>query len=124
MLQSLPKAIIPNLVNPLMLCDFLTDSFSVGMRLIRCHFAALISDVQFGVAGGVVSLMALDGLWTLMQKHGLDYPDFYSKLYSLLTLETLHAEYRTDFFKKLDMFLSSGYLASYIAAAFAKRYSS
>ena len=57
-----------------------------------------------------------------MQKHELDYPDFYPKLYSLLTLETLHADYREDFFKKIDMFLSSSYLASYIAAAFAKKY--
>ena len=56
-----------------------------------------------------------------MQKHQLDYPDFYPKLYSLLTLETLHADYREDFFKKLDMFLSSSFLTSYIAAAFAKR---
>lgn len=68
-----------------------------------------------------MSLLALEGIWMLMQQYQLDYPDFYTKLYSLLTLETLHAEYRAAFFKKLDMFLSSGQLASYIAAAFIKR---
>jgi U3 small nucleolar RNA-associated protein 19 len=57
-----------------------------------------------------------------MRNHQLDYPDFYPKLYSLLTLETLHADHREAFFKRLDMFLSSSFLASYIAAAFAKRF--
>jgi U3 small nucleolar RNA-associated protein 19 len=72
--------------------------------------------------GGVVSLLALNGIWHLMQRHNLDYPDFYPKLYSLLTHETLSAPYRHLFFQKLDMFLSSASLASYAAAAFAKRY--
>ena len=68
-----------------------------------------------------MSLIALEGIWVLMTEYQLDYPEFYPKLYSLLTLETLHADYRDKFFKKLDMFLSSGFMASYIAAAFAKR---
>jgi hypothetical protein len=68
-----------------------------------------------------VSILALNGIWHLMQRHNLDYPDFYPKLYSLLSHETLNAPYRHLFFQKLDMFLSSASLASYAAAAFAKR---
>ena len=68
-----------------------------------------------------MSILSLNGIWLLMQRHNLDYPDFYPKLYSLLTHETLNASYRGLFFEKLDMFLSSASLASYVAAAFAKR---
>ncbi len=66
-------------------------------------------------------MLALNGIWHLMQRHNLDYPEFYPKLYSLLTPENLNAPFRKQFFEKLDMFLSSASLASYVAAAFAKR---
>jgi U3 small nucleolar RNA-associated protein 19 len=72
-------------------------------------------------AGGLVSVLALDGIWYLMRNHNLDYPEFYTKLYSLVTVETLQAEFRSTFLQKLDMFMSSASLASDIAAAFAKR---
>ena len=68
-----------------------------------------------------MSILSLNGVWLLMQRHNLDYPEFYPRLYSLLTAQTLCAPYRGLFFEKLDMFLSSASLASYVAAAFAKR---
>ncbi|CAJ2653105.1 unnamed protein product [Trifolium pratense] len=62
-LVNLHQAVFPHLSNPIMLCDFLTRSYDVG---------------------GVVSVMALNSLFVLMMEHGLEYPNFYEKLYALL----------------------------------------
>lgn len=93
--------IIPQLVSPLDLADFLTDSYNVG---------------------GVISILALNGLFILVTQHELEYPQFYPKLYCLCTAELFHAKYKFRFFKLVDLFLSSPHLPSYMAAAFAKRF--
>ncbi len=56
--------IIPHLTNPHLLTDFLT--------------AALDSGALHGI-------LALHGIFTLVTKHGLEYPQFYRRLYNLLT---------------------------------------
>ncbi|KAJ3101349.1 hypothetical protein HK100_004554, partial [Physocladia obscura] len=89
------KIIIPHMTQPTLLIDFLTDSYN---------------------AGGAISLLALNGLFT-------DYPDFYTKLYTLLDKQLLSVKYRSRFFRLLDLFLSSAYLPAYLVAAFAKRLS-
>lgn len=85
-----------------LLMDFLTDSFN---------------------AGGSMSLAALSGLFHLMQEKNLDYPQFYSKLYSLLTSDILHSKHRSRFFRLLDTFLSSTHLPAALVASFIKRLS-
>eukprot|EP00455_Lapot_gusevi_P042590 TRINITY_DN5067_c0_g1_i6.p1 TRINITY_DN5067_c0_g1~~TRINITY_DN5067_c0_g1_i6.p1 ORF type:complete len:688 (+),score=207.95 TRINITY_DN5067_c0_g1_i6:112-2175(+) len=86
--------------SPLLLADFLTDSYNLG---------------------GVISLLSLHGLFILMQDYNLDYPNFYNKLYALLQPHVFHAKYRQRFFKLLDTFLSSTYIPVYLVAAFIKR---
>jgi U3 small nucleolar RNA-associated protein 19 len=95
-------AILPRLSSPLLLADFFTDSYNVG---------------------GVVGLLALNGLFVLMAKHNLDYPKFYPKLFAYCTPSVFHAKHRARFFKLLHTFLSSSLLPSYLVAAFAKRLS-
>ncbi|KAI4136830.1 MAG: hypothetical protein LQ341_005423 [Variospora aurantia] len=82
------------------LMDFLTDSFD---------------------AGGSMSLAALSGLFHLMQEKNLDYPQFYHKLYSLLSPEILHSKHRSRFFRLLDTFLASTHLPAVLVASFIKR---
>ncbi|KAL9009484.1 MAG: hypothetical protein Q9173_005484 [Seirophora scorigena] len=82
------------------LMDFLTDSFA---------------------AGGSMSLAALTGLFHLMQEKNLDYPQFYHKLYSLLSPEILHSKHRSRFFRLLDTFLASTHLPAALVASFIKR---
>ena len=82
--------------------DFLTDSFNVG---------------------GSTSLMALSGLFYLMQQKNLDYPQFYYKLYSLLDPRILHSKHRSRFFRLLDTFLASTHLPAALVASFIKRLS-
>lgn len=58
--------------------DFLTKSYDIG---------------------GVISVMALSSLFILMTQHGLEYPNFYEKLYALLVPAVFLAKYRARFFE-------------------------
>jgi U3 small nucleolar RNA-associated protein 19 len=49
--------------------------------------------------GGVVSVMALSSLFILMTQYGLEYPNFYEKLYVLLVPSTFMAKHRAKFFQ-------------------------
>lgn len=85
-----------------MLMDFLTDSYNVG---------------------GASSLLALSGLFYLIREKNLDYPSFYTKLYSLLDEGILHSKHRSRFFRLLDEFMSSTHLPAALVASFIKRLS-
>lgn len=80
--------------------DFLTDSINIG---------------------GSTSLMALSGLFYLIQEKNLDYPQFYHKLYSLLDANILHSKHRSSFFRLLETFLASTHLPAALVASFIKR---
>ena len=99
-LVSLQEKVIPFLTKPLHLTDFLLTSYSVG---------------------GAISLLALSSVFTLITKHNLELPQFYTKLYQLFTPELLHVKYRARFFQLADIFLSSSHLPAYLVAAFIKR---
>ncbi|KAK7385722.1 hypothetical protein VNO78_31538 [Psophocarpus tetragonolobus] len=101
-LVNLHQEVIPHLSNPIMLCDFLTSSYDVG---------------------GVVSVMALSSLFVLMTQYGLEYPNFYEKLYALLVPSIFMAKHRARFFQLLDSCLKSSLLPAYLAASFAKKLS-
>ncbi|GMP93477.1 hypothetical protein CsSME_00043287 [Camellia sinensis var. sinensis] len=101
-LVTLHQAVIPYLSNPIMLCDFLTRSYDIG---------------------GVISVMALSSLYILMTQHGLEYPNFYEKVFALLVPSIFMAKHRAKFFELLDSCLKSPLLPAYLAAAFAKKLS-
>lgn len=101
-LVTLHQAVIPYLSNPILLCDFLTRSYDIG---------------------GVISVMALSSLYILITQHGLEYPNFYEKLYVLLEPSIFMAKHRGKFFQLLDSCLKSPLLPAYLAAAFAKKLS-
>ncbi len=71
--------------------------------------------------GGLLSILALNGLFTLILEFNLDYPLFYHKLYALLDRNVLHVKYRSRFFRLVDLFLSSNMLPSKMVASFIKR---
>lgn len=119
-------AILPRISEPMLLFDFLKDSYDVG---------------------GMTSVLALEGLFNLIQKRNLDYPDFFGKLYRLLTPGNLREAARgwrpilgasADlilpfldersreggrglFFKLVHTFLRGSKLPAYMVAAFCKR---
>jgi len=101
-LVLLPEKVMPHLEKPLLLTDFLMESYAVG---------------------GSISILALNGVFLLMQNHHLEYPDFYTKLYALLEPGILFVKYRPRFFYLLDLFMTSTHVPEYIAAAYVKRLS-
>ena len=101
-LDLMSRRIAPWFLKVELLMDFLTDSFNVG---------------------GSTSLLALSGLFYLIQNKNLDYPLFYHKLYSLLDPTILHSKHRSRFFRLLDTFLASTHLPAALVASFIKRLS-
>ncbi|AAS52092.2 ADR171Cp [Eremothecium gossypii ATCC 10895] len=97
----LHKRITPHFQQPTRLMDFLTDSYDNG------H--------------GVIPLLALNGLFDLMRRHNLEYPNFYTKLYQLVTPDMMHTKYRSRFMRLIDLFLSSTHLPANLVASFIKR---
>ncbi|OXB36595.1 hypothetical protein LQV05_004891 [Cryptococcus neoformans] len=73
--------------------------------------------------GGPMAMLAMNGLFVLMTEYNFEYPNFYTRLYSLLTPALLHTKYRARFFRLLTIFLSSSLMPSTIIASFIKRLS-
>ena len=94
------KAIMPHMQNPSLLSDFFITSID---------------------RGGLDGMLALNGLFTLMTRHDLEYPRFYDRLYRLLDTSAFHSSNRKGFFELLDIFLKSSALPGYLCAAFIKR---
>jgi U3 small nucleolar RNA-associated protein 19 len=101
-LRNLVSEVIPWISTTERLMDFLTDSFNED---------------------GEMSLLALPGLFYLMQEKNLDYPSFYQKLYSLLDDGLLQSKHRSRFFRLLDTFMASTHLPAALVASFIKRLS-
>ena len=72
----LHERVMPHLTKPLLMTDFLMESYDVG---------------------GSISLLALNGVFHLIHKYNLEYPDFYKKLYALFTPDVLHVKYRARY---------------------------
>ncbi|SCV02958.1 LAMI_0H04346g1_1 [Lachancea mirantina] len=102
LLLILHKRIIPHFATPTKLMDFLTDSYDVG--------------------NGVISILALNGLFELMRRYNLEYPNFYVKLYQLVTVDLMHVKYRSRFIRMTDLFLSSTHISAGLVASFIKRF--
>lgn len=100
LLDIMSSVIAPWFSKPELLMDFLTDCYN---------------------SGGSMSLLALSGVFYLIQERNLDYPAFYTKLYSLLDADILHSKYRSRFFRLLDIFLASSHLPAALVASFMKR---
>lgn len=99
-LGAMTDSIVPWYSQPERLMDVLTDAYDEG---------------------GATSLLALSGLFHLMQEKNLDYPQFFPKLYSLLDEDILHSKHRSKFIRLLDQFMASTHLPASLVASFIKR---
>lgn len=99
-LEAVPNHIGPNILEPEILMDFLTDSFNLG---------------------GSAALLALSGTYYLIRQKNLDSPHFYRKLYSMLDENILDSKHRSRFFRLLETFLDSTHLPAVLVASFIKR---
>lgn len=73
------------------------------------------------ITGGAISLLALQGVFILIQHHNLTYPRLYEKLYSMFEPEIFHTKFKARLFYLADIFLSSSHLPENLVAAFVKR---
>ena len=100
-LTMLPEDIMKNMTTPVLLSDILTNC--VDQK-------------------GLIGILALHGLFLLVVEHGLEYPNFYRKLYNMLTVSTFLTKYRAKFYRLVDTFLSTPLIPAYVVAAFIKRF--
>uniref|UniRef100_A0A182XBN4 CCAAT-binding factor domain-containing protein n=1 Tax=Anopheles quadriannulatus TaxID=34691 RepID=A0A182XBN4_ANOQN len=100
LLILLLEKVFIHLDKPVLLTDFLMDSLDVG---------------------GTVSVLALQGVFVLIQQHNLTYPNIYEKLYSMFEPEIFHTKFKARLFYLADIFLSSSHLPEGLVAAFVKR---
>lgn len=100
MLTLLLDNLLMHIEKPILLTDFLMDSLDVG---------------------GPISLMALQGVFTLIQEHNITYPDIYTKIYYLFDPDIFHTKYKPRLFYLTDLFLSSTHLPQTLVGAFVKR---
>ncbi|CAI1782918.1 hypothetical protein SEUBUCD646_0P04060 [Saccharomyces eubayanus] len=105
-LLILHKRIIPHFHTPTKLMDFLTDSYNLQ---------------NSNNNAGVIPILALNGLFELMRRFNLEYPNFYKKLYQIINSDLMHVKYRARFFRLMDIFLSSTHLSAHLVASFMKR---
>jgi U3 small nucleolar RNA-associated protein 19 len=96
------EKVLPHLDKPLLMTDFLMESLDIG---------------------GPISLLALQGIFLLIQHHNLTYPDIYEKLYSMFEPEIFHTKFKARLFYLADVFLTSSHLPENLVAAFVKRLS-
>lgn len=73
--------------DPQLLCDFLTLALDTG---------------------GILGILALNGIFLLVTKYGIEYPSFYKKLYGLLHTDVFYMKQREQFLRLVDKFLVSG----------------
>jgi U3 small nucleolar RNA-associated protein 19 len=52
--------------------------------------------MSLNTAGGLVGMLALNGIFQLVTRHGLEYPHFYTRLYNLLTLDAFSSKHRAQ----------------------------
>lgn len=100
LLVLLLEKVLAYLDKPTMLTDYLMDSLDVG---------------------GQISLLALQGIFILIHKHNVSYPNIYEKLYMMFEPEIFHMKYKPRLFHLADIFLTSTYLPETLVAAFTKR---
>lgn len=101
LLLTLYERLMPRMNKPI----FLTDFF---MTLLE--------------TGGPISLLALQGIFTLIQKYNMNYPDVYQKIYAMLNVEIFGTPYKARFYYLTDMFLSSSHLPESLVAGFIKKF--
>lgn len=100
LLRHLPEHVMSRLKNPLLLADYLTQSYNLG---------------------GGIAVLALESLFTLILQCNLDYPQFFESLYKLCQPVLFNAKYAPKLMKLLNMALRSTNLPVYLVAAFIKR---
>ncbi|KAG8996484.1 hypothetical protein FRB94_008243 [Tulasnella sp. JGI-2019a] len=117
-------ALVPHLAESQLLS---TRALAVLHRGVLPHMTRPIQVMDWVAGcvdhGGSIGLLGLNGLFTLIRDHNLDYPDFYTRLYAFIDRDVMHLKHRARFFRLTELFLSSIHLPATLLASFVKRLS-
>ena len=127
-LQYLPEYVLNNVAQPLKFSDFFmkayTDNYDEDEEdapNINESGGSSSGNSSSG-SGGIIGILALNGLFILLTEYGLEYNDFYKQLYKLVTPRIFHVKYRTKFVSLLTKCLMKNeMLPGHIIASFIKR---
>lgn len=117
LLIILLERIMEHLDKPLLLTDFLMDSLDIGgpVSILALQVSIIFKLLQR------YHHWRFQGFFVLIQKHNLDYPNIYHKLYSLFDTEIFYTKFKARLFYLSDIFLSSTHLPEAIVASYVKR---
>lgn len=101
-LNALERQVLPFMSAPVTLFDYLSHCFT---------------------SGGMLGILSLGGLFVLLRRYNVEYPDFFPRLYRLLEPSVFYIKHRKRFFELLSLFLEGANLPLYMLTAFLKRFS-
>eukprot|EP00534_Pseudo-nitzschia_fraudulenta_P006354 CAMPEP_0201173916 /NCGR_PEP_ID=MMETSP0851-20130426/96817_1 /ASSEMBLY_ACC=CAM_ASM_000631 /TAXON_ID=183588 /ORGANISM="Pseudo-nitzschia fraudulenta, Strain WWA7" /LENGTH=585 /DNA_ID=CAMNT_0047456751 /DNA_START=90 /DNA_END=1847 /DNA_ORIENTATION=+ len=102
-LHILPQNVLNYVAQPLRFADFFMQAYSDH-------------------GSGIIGVLALDGLFLLITKYGLEYENFYTQLYKLVSTKVMYAKYRARFYSLITKCLVlNAMLPAHLVAAFIKR---
>jgi len=102
-LHILPQNVLNYVAQPLRFADFFMQAYSDH-------------------GSGIIGVLALDGLFLLITKYGLEYQNFYTQLYKLVSTRVMYAKYRARFYSLMTKCLVlNAMLPAHLVAAFIKR---
>eukprot|EP00727_Mastigamoeba_balamuthi_P002074 m51a1_g11864 hypothetical protein (498) ;mRNA; f:518955-520672 len=99
-LEAVSERVLPMASQPLQLIEFVNSAYNMG---------------------GILSVLALKALFSVMIKHNIDVPQFYTQLYALYSREMMASQHRDTLFVLTEKFLSGNYVPAATVASFAKR---
>mmetsp|Transcript_25900 Transcript_25900/g.56769 ORF Transcript_25900/g.56769 Transcript_25900/m.56769 type:complete len:622 (+) Transcript_25900:159-2024(+) len=102
-LHVLPRTVLNYVAQPLRFADFFMQAYSDH-------------------GSGMIGVLALDGLFLLITKYGLEYENFYTQLYKLVSPRVMYSKYRARFYSLVTKCLVlNAMLPAHLIAAFIKR---
>mmetsp|Transcript_8805 Transcript_8805/g.26135 ORF Transcript_8805/g.26135 Transcript_8805/m.26135 type:complete len:573 (-) Transcript_8805:778-2496(-) len=102
-LHVLPKNVLNYVSQPLRFADFFMQAYSDH-------------------SSGIIGVLALEGLFLLITKFGLEYENFYTQLYKLVSSRVMYSKYRARFYSLMTKCLVlNAMLPAHLIAAFIKR---
>jgi hypothetical protein len=111
--------ILPYVNNPLQFAQYFTAAYQ---QQTGQESTSEEGKAQLSFSSSATACLALEGLFILMTRHGLEYPQFFTSLYALVQPSVFYAKHRTTFFRLLSQcLLSSQMLPAYLVAAMCKR---
>nr|CAD7443172.1 unnamed protein product [Timema bartmani] len=117
LLVVLLERVLEHLDKPMLLTDYLMDSMDIGYALSR-HRGKMYPPPSNPVPA---PLILNSNILLLVFQVARDYPNIYTKLYSMFDADIFTTRYKARLFYLADIFLSSTHLPALLVAAFVKR---